>query len=95
MSVMGRLELNNLRAIVPTPTTESGRRDMLAVDVNEQDWGEAKTDEGQELLQDAYPVNVSYEDTEPSLAHHRGAAWVLQEVPLSIFFEKVMATVVY
>ena len=81
MSVMEGLKPNDLHAIVPASTTESGRKDMLAVDINEQGWGE--TDEEQELLRDAYPVNAPYEDTERSLAHYRGSARVLREGPLS------------
>jgi len=70
---MGRLKPDDLRAILPAPKTESRRKDILAVDINEQGWGETETEEReeQELLQDAYPVNTSYEDTERSVAHRR------------------------
>lgn len=92
MFVIGRLEPDDPLAIVPAPTVESGRKDMLAADIEKQGWGETETEEEQEYLQDAYPVKVSYEDTGCSLAHHRGAARVLQEVPLSGTFERVMAS---
>lgn len=92
MFVIGRLEPNDLLAIVPPPTTESRRKDMLVADIKEQGGSEAETEEEQERLLDAYPVKVPYEDTGCSLAHHRGAARVLQEVPLSGTFERVMAS---
>jgi len=92
MFVIGRLGPNDLLAIIPAPATESGRKDILAADIKEQGWGETEAEEEQERLQDAYPVKVPYEDTGYSLAHDRGAARVLQKVPLSATFERVMAS---
>ncbi|RPB02534.1 hypothetical protein L873DRAFT_1787545 [Choiromyces venosus 120613-1] len=92
MSLIGSLGLNDLLAVAPAPVAGLGWENTFAPEIYEQGRDETETEEEEKLLQEAYPVKAPQEGTERSLAHHKGVARVLQEVPLSKTIERVMVS---